>query len=730
MSTTLATPSANNAKMRWTEPYVSDGLNAKMNGIVPSGVVRGGRLETGGAALLLTIKADSNTGDSVYSYIDSNGRQITFRQIGDVTLDLNTGGVPGTTVYIGLEITYVVSAPTLVYWRAYSDVEIGADPSLVVLGQVVVPLVGPIPAANVTPLGRRDAWLSKSGGIQDWLQIVLNGSFEAGAAGQITSNPETEPLLWVSDGMLSGGVEFWTDQTNPRSGKNCLKVLGAPPHSNTSTIYNERYVAVRPGQFIRASMWVSGNLVSAGGFGVAGVLAIGLHFLNSDLQPVSDVYVCNAGQEDGTFSYKEFSEIVEAPALTDFMRISIRASDATTTMTGSYFVDDVRVWLESGIPTEDDVRERILIDGETPGRSLDIAPWNDSPGDIQEWLSKVLRLRFDDFDINGVMEYEWKHRLGIKEWLLKLLSGGIKVDRLIEDVGSTLIGTPDDAALPRISSPYRSNSWLYTLMWEMENTATRGWIRIYVSDTAYGTNEAIVITNNAKWNASLTRWERDQNTRDSSRFDISASKLWFCFYDDALADTWTDLQWWTVGNSELLLTGGTSSPYPRMTLSGTGSYGFNYLRDGNYLSFVGSSFDITCDGSSNDWERTWWALYPLIPTAGRAILNFEMLKSGDYIQQLFLFTSYSTGTGFDWELYETEYYDPAAGYVDTILASGTTGTTVGNNTDKWTIGDYVSKNATSELKIYYLVVYTPTVLGAANRLEGAMIRYTTNNVYV
>jgi len=108
MSTDLSNPSNTLAKVRWHEQYVSEGINKKLNGVIPSGVVRGGRLVASLVNMTVTIQADPDTNDSIYSHIDANGHQVTFRQIGDVSLDLTA--VASTTVFICLHVDYVISA--------------------------------------------------------------------------------------------------------------------------------------------------------------------------------------------------------------------------------------------------------------------------------------------------------------------------------------------------------------------------------------------------------------------------------------------------------------------------------------------------------------------------------------------------------------------------------------------------------------------------------------------
>lgn len=717
MSTLITTPSNTLAKIRWHEQYVSEGLNKKHNGIVPAGIVRGGNLvENLAVDLTVKVQADPLKGDSIYSFIDANGAQLTFRQSGDVTLDLTA--VAGTTVFVGLLVTYVVSSDTVVEWRAYSQAEVDADPTIVVLGRVVVPGAGAIPASAIVPLERRDAWYDKAPGMRDWHQVVRNGSFEVATNGVLTSDDEDEPIGWRGSSISGTAVELSISTADALTGLRSLKVSA---NGNTSYTYlvQEASFACKPGDRIRVSMWVAGDAVSAGGFGD---LCIYLNYYTAEAVSLSAVTMCQAGAEDGTFDFTEFDDIVTAPANAAFVRLSIRARNASGAATGDYYVDDVRMWIEAGHAAYDDKEGRGLIGQVPPLSSLDLAPRGLVTTDMADWVAHLLRLRYDA-EVSSVFEYEWKHRNGALDWLLKLIGGGIRVERLLD--------SDAHAAEARVEAPFRTGA-IYTLMFEFENlTASRGWIRVYATNQASpaSVSEAFTVTVNAKWDG--TQWVRDINTRDSSRFDVGLNGIDFCFYDDALADTWTDSQWWSVGERTLLVVGSPAGSI--VEIPPTSDYGFSAVRDGNYITFSGGDFQPTTDLSSPiypEWSRS--ALnraYPEIASTAAIFLNFPMLKDGDIIEELILATSYASGTAFDWELHEVEFHDPAAAPTDTTLATGTTGTTVGWNTDVFPLTEYVVKG-TSNMRTYYLLIWSPVTLGSSNFVAGGMLRYQTDKAYV
>lgn len=175
-------------KMRWNEPYVTEGLNRKLDGVLPRGVYRGWTLAPGTNPLWLLIQADATSGDCVLMYTTAGGYTLhVCRAPGNLQFDLTA--LAGQTVVIAVFATYVTGAPTTAVIRAYqlSPVDEFDDPlltpekgELIVLGTVIVPAAGLIPAANISSTLRTMAWDQIAHEARPWFQLLNNGSFEEG----------------------------------------------------------------------------------------------------------------------------------------------------------------------------------------------------------------------------------------------------------------------------------------------------------------------------------------------------------------------------------------------------------------------------------------------------------------------------------------------------------------------------------------------------------------------
>lgn len=94
MATFLTNPlPASDAKIRFMEPYVSNGLNRRTVGIIPEGVYRG--FDVSAVGTTVTIAADITTMDSVAvcetfdEALAPNQFQLTVRHEGDIVLDFS-----------------------------------------------------------------------------------------------------------------------------------------------------------------------------------------------------------------------------------------------------------------------------------------------------------------------------------------------------------------------------------------------------------------------------------------------------------------------------------------------------------------------------------------------------------------------------------------------------------------------------------------------------------------
>ena len=750
MATDLATPSNTLAKIRWHEQYVSEGVNKKFNGIAPHGVIRGGRLGTSLLNDTVTVEADPDTNDSIYSAIDANGHQVTFRQYGDVALNLSA--LAGSTVYIGLEVVYVVSADTTVKWRAFSQAEVDADASLVVLGSVDVPGVSAIiPESDIYYDRRRDAGWNLSAGMRDWRQIVVNPSFEGRA---VSINDDTEELrdfpFWemrifsspASWRVLSPGSG---PASQPHTGYNNLIANGGGvgAHSMTATpVVSPR---VTPGQVVKSSVWVRGDAVTLGSGAGA---SVGMVFIFYDWDGnlvTSYQYVEDGTVVTGTFDWFEISATFKVPATTCIMMAYLWVADPAS-FAGDIGFDDFQIWLEPGRVHMPEDRRVDVIGNEVTASGLIVTP---SPaqaasvlGDIDpsDIAQRALRLMCKDPNQTS-LEHEWRMVSdAIVSWIMSLPQGKLHI-------GKNLAGSTNNAIKERLKTWFYNTDGHYSLMWEMDGdggTSARGKIRIYVAEGApvSGNQMVVCITHNAEYdpalNAGAGGWTRDV-FGSSYRFDIGRGDLVYYGYSQTDPDGWTDFDWDGPGlecfDLDTNLSSGDVDTYLPGGISADCNYRFRSARYGNYLYFNGSALLPSTSLSAPinpDWSRSIMArAYPEVAASGALYLDLSAwLKDGDWIEDLWIWSLYSSGTAFDWELREKALADPAGAPSDTLLDSGTTTSGGSFQLDKWSLGEPVDKSWGSLMNALYLLIWTPTTLGSNNYIDAVGIRYSTQKTYV
>lgn len=758
MAEDLATPSNTLVKVRWKEPYVSEGLNKKLNGLIPSGVIRGGRLTTSLLASHVTVAADPETNDSIYSFIDANGHQLTFRQQADVSLDLDIGTLPGTTAYIGLEIVYTTSAATSVKWRGFTAAEVAADPTLVILGSVVVPAVAAIiPTTDILYDVRKDAGFNLSAGMRDWRQVVKNSSFE-GRAISVSDTTQAEQREFAYWEFINGPNGNWRvlspgsgPASQPHTGDNNLIANGAGAGLHVMTAEPLGAFRVTPGQTVKTSVWVRGdsvNLVS----GASAIVGISIAAYEWNGTDVSDPAPWNSGTiyftEDGTvvngtFDYFEISGSFKVPANAAFIRAQLIVSESTQ-FDGDIGFDDFQIWLEPGRVHLPDDRRVDLYEPEivTPGIAVIPRLNQDGIGENPSSLmQRALRLLCSDAN-TASLEHEWRMISdSVVSWVMAMPQGKLHI-------GSELAGSAFNAATrERLKTWFYNVDGHYTLQWEMDGdggVSTRGKIRIYAAHGAgvSGNQMALCITHNAAWDSTLNAgaggWVRDV-FGSSYRFDFGQGDLYYYGYSQTDPDGWPDTDWdspgleclnldtnLSAGEADLYLPGGTDDC----------NYRFRSPRYGNYLYFNGSALLPTTNGTvplSPDWARLFnTEAYPKVSGGGSALMLDlgAHLKDGDYIEDMWIWSEFASGTQFSWELREIEFHDPAAAPTDSLIDSGNLTTGVGHHLDKATPGYFVDKGWGTNMIIPYLLIWPPLTLGALNSIHAVAFRYDTQRTYV
>ena len=560
MAEDLSTPSNTLVKMRWKEPYVSEGLNKKLNGLIPAGVVRGGKLSTSTVNSSVKILADSEFGDSVYSFIDANGHHLTFRQVGDVTLNLDVGTLPGITAYVGLEITYITSSDTVVKWRGYTQAEVDADSTIVVLGSADVPAIAAlIPASDISDDRRRIAWMNISQYMREAMQVVKNGAFELSDDSAPSAGGNPWPW-WDYANVTETGLSCQViDTGTPQVGDSHLAVTLTGAGTQVFLLQNEAVSQCRGGETVKVKFWVKGSSLTPGP-GSGGRMGVVISVADENPNNVIQTEYIQDLTLSGTFAYTEVERTFKLDSDARWINVGLVYDDDSNSSTGIIYFDDVRVWIEQPQTQSGQVEGYgLLSDGAIVSRSIDIAKPRTAASSLDQFIQNILTLRNDD----GSDTYVMKRRPNaVQDFLLKLINGDLEVENLLT-LGANKVGSAADKSLPRVSTALPGTSANnYVCLWKIESGGDDDAFLYAVYDPDAGfaaglTYFAIVV--NAEWNG--TQWTRLDSGKASVRYDFSASGFAGYRRGSSESSPWADASWddtYNTGQVELVVGGGTS----------------------------------------------------------------------------------------------------------------------------------------------------------------------------
>jgi alpha-tubulin suppressor-like RCC1 family protein len=252
--------SASYCKLRWQEPYVSAGENAKAFGVMPVGIYEGftigpgtingrdivvgpgfvaGNMGTGvsgsyvsGAYVsgsgYVSGTYDAAAGYSVAVYQDVSGFQTTIQIPPGVNslMHLDATGLEGKTVYIVLTVTYSIGNTTTAALELVDGLYIDQNPSTIVLGYVNVPASSGT-ALSSSNFGTNDplyprlsplATPSKAGFsfAKSYQTFTQNGTFTPPAGVyriSVTTTPISKPVAMAFD-ATNGLSTYFIDVNN------------------------------------------------------------------------------------------------------------------------------------------------------------------------------------------------------------------------------------------------------------------------------------------------------------------------------------------------------------------------------------------------------------------------------------------------------------------------------------------------------------------------------------
>lgn len=206
MPTQITTFAEDDLKMRYREPFGTEGLNAKLAVNTAPGVYRGFRLAPSGSNDTVTLASDLAALDHAAVYQTDTGYSLTIRKTGgDFSLDLaSLVDAAEKTWVIALTASYSLGTLSASGLAAYelspTDDFTGAPErdALVVLGTVTIPAGGGvvIPTANISDTYRTMAWRAVAPEAKPWRPVIKNANFEFGSL----SATDRELPFWVVTG--------------------------------------------------------------------------------------------------------------------------------------------------------------------------------------------------------------------------------------------------------------------------------------------------------------------------------------------------------------------------------------------------------------------------------------------------------------------------------------------------------------------------------------------------
>jgi hypothetical protein len=342
---TLSSISNTNIKVRWKEPYASEGLNRKLAVVVPSGVYRGLKLGVSATNLSVDLLADA-AGDHVAVHENQLGFSTTYVDdtSGTITLPL-TGFLTNDVVVICLYVVYTSGASTTALFRGYelSEYEAlsaAAQQDLVVLGTVLRPAAGIIPAINITHDRRKIPFLQRTDEATPWNPLIRNGGFELG---QTNGTYRHASPFWTTT-TTNANFTIRPVTTEVHSGAKSLEMTTGVAGTVIATIQQDLWMPVTPGRYVMGRLYKKVILAPS----LAPPPTGRMRFLFGDLDGTNDVQedlIFDISAVDGSF--EEGGGIVKVPVTARVLKAVQIILDATYAGTGPCIrLDDVQAWAQ------------------------------------------------------------------------------------------------------------------------------------------------------------------------------------------------------------------------------------------------------------------------------------------------------------------------------------------------------------------------------------------------
>lgn len=515
--TTVFNFSNSDIKIRYKEPFLSEGLNSKLNIALPSGVYRGFRLDTNGSALTVTISGDPVYSDCIAVIETSNAYSLTVKRTSGFSLSLATVAL-GTIAVIAITGVYSTGVTTTASIKAYglSDYNALTDAqkaALVVLGTVTLPgSVTTIPAANITHARRNSAWERVAREAYLPSLLMRNPGFEYGP---ITSTGKFIIPFWENE-VTTSNADFRLSTTESNAGEKCVEFnVTNSAASISGSLYQFLNVPVIEDQLVKIQLYLkvltastsldsAGNIFIEWGDSTGAVLSTSTNTLGIAGTP-------------GSFTKVDATFVVPTNAA-HIRRIGISLTAATYAATGIKFrIDDFNAFLEAIDATR-------LTQFESQVSQQLAAPLIiRDPDSI--FTDEAVLLRYDSSETSLVGERSDQDSSATPislDWRGKV------------EIGNDLQDDETQALIPRISTiPSTATNVDYTLMWESLPDSEKAF-RMYI--TPEGT---YIGTQNCSWSG--TDWSKDVSSETASKLEFSKNGM-ALYLKKATGDTepWDD----------------------------------------------------------------------------------------------------------------------------------------------------------------------------------------------
>lgn len=660
MPSTLLPFADSEIRMRYREPFLTEGLDIKLAINTPPGVYRGFRLGLAGVNMSVQVNADPVGVDHSAVYQTGTGRSLTlWKTGGNFTLGLTA--YASKTVVLAIAAAYTLGSDTTAEIRAYellpADEFTGAPerPELVVLGTVVVPASGIIAATSISHDRRTMSWETVAPEARTWSPLLRNSSFETS---ETAATHLRATRFWGGTVSPGAGGTFAPVTTDANTGLKSLQfsyVSGTPTGVFTQPVN----LPVTPGQLLRAQVFVRAQQALTAG---TAALAFTWRDGTGTVVATSTISIPVTGVDGSYRKIESTFPVPSAPAgILTLAEVQIVLTAVSFAGAGAAIrFDDVQVYAES-----QSVTGQFLF--HERGRAFEVV--QDLLFEDQAvWTQDALALRF----ANGTGLIGERKDQSASSVVQPLLDWRGRVL-----LGNNLLDTEAKALQPRITAPVSTTGGVdFTLMWQSVPTGQPGYRR-YVSASG-----AVIETVNASWDGA--NWNKDTAGVIALKRLLSSVATSVQKRDLAANTPWTDAAW---SSTPFLLDASTSLLTLGVNMAATTFQGLITAQAGLTVSAGAVNLDAASSIATplrnypidisgfRDWAGTSSYVLAANPrridlTSGDATTGDVYIPENEQIVNVFVYYFSPTDTGGTFLSFDFRRTDLATGTRTAIVGKG------------------------------------------------------------